>query len=205
MKVMKFLALLESGLACIFGLALLVIIAALDEPVYAQETTQDIPDIREPEAIPVEAVVEEVTEPEPTIFEEPLPIEPMYYIDEMSVPSPTYIPVDVYNEPDPVLNDTTDTSEYDGYPGGVLTREGGVNYYNGRKETWYSQRVLPGGGLDIPGRHVDGDGLIRDEEGYICVAASDLEYGTLVETSLGMGKVYDTGCAPGTTDIYTDW
>ena len=205
MKAMKFLALLESGLACICGLALLVIIAVFDEPVYAQETTQDIPDIREPEAIPVEAIVEEVTEPEPTIFEEPLPIEPVYYVEEMPVPSPTYIPVDVYNEPEPVLNDTTDTSEYDGYSGGVLTCEGGVNYYNGRKETWYSQRVLPGGGLDIPGRHVDGDGLIRDEEGYICVAASDLEYGTLVETSLGMGKVYDTGCAPGTTDIYTDW
>ena len=205
MKVMKFLALLESGLACIFGLALLVIIAAFDEPVYAQETAQDIPDIREPEAIPVEAVVEEVAEPEPTIFEEPLPIEPVYYVEEMPVPSPTYIPVDVYNEPEPVINDTTDTSEYDGYSKGVLTCEGGVNYYNGRKETWYSQRVLPGGGLDIPGRHVDGDGLIRDGEGYICVAASDLEYGTLVETSLGMGKVYDTGCAPGTTDIYTDW
>lgn len=205
MKAMKFLALLESGLACIFGLVLLVIIAVFDEPVYAQETTKDIPDIREPEAIPVEAVVEEVTEPEPTIFEEQLPIEPVCYVEEMPVPSPTYIPVDVYNEPEPILNDTTDTSEYDGYSEGVLTCEGGVNYYNGRKETWYSQRVLPGGGLDIPGRHVDGDGLIRDEEGYICVAASDLEYGTLVETSLGMGKVYDTGCAPGTTDIYTDW
>lgn len=88
---------------------------------------------------------------------------------------------------------------------GVLTRSGGVNYYNGRKETWYSQRVLPGGGLDIPGRHVAEDGTIRDEDGYICVAASDLEYGSTVETSLGTGKVYDTGCAAGTTDIYVDW
>lgn len=88
---------------------------------------------------------------------------------------------------------------------GVLTRSGGVNYYNGRKETWYSQRVLPGGGLDIPGRHVAEDGTIRDEDGYICVAASDLEKGTVVETSLGTGKVYDSGCAAGTTDIYTDW
>lgn len=88
---------------------------------------------------------------------------------------------------------------------GVLTRSGGVNYYNGRKETWYSQRVLPGGGLDIPGRHVAEDGTIRDEDGYICVAASDLPKGTVVETSLGTGKVYDTGCAAGTTDIYTDW
>lgn len=88
---------------------------------------------------------------------------------------------------------------------GVLTRSGGVNYYNGRKETWYSQRVLPGGGLDIPGRHVAEDGTIRDADGYICVAASDLPKGEVVETSLGTGKVYDTGCAAGTTDIYTDW
>lgn len=88
---------------------------------------------------------------------------------------------------------------------GVLTRSGGVNYYNGRKETWYSQRVLPGGGLDIPGRHVAEDGTIRDADGYICVAASDLPKGTVVETSLGTGKVYDYCPTPGTTDVYVDW
>lgn len=95
---------------------------------------------------------------------------------------------------------------YSNNSGDHLTKSGGVYYYNGRKETWYSQRVLPGGGLDIPGRHVNAeDGTIRDEDGYICVAASDLPKGTVVETSLGTGKVYDTGCAPGTTDIYVDW
>lgn len=88
---------------------------------------------------------------------------------------------------------------------GTLTKSGGVNYYNGRTETWYSQKVLPGGGLDIPGRYVDENGLVRDGDGYICVAASDLAYGSTVETSLGTGKVYDTGCAEGVTDIYTDW
>ena len=86
-----------------------------------------------------------------------------------------------------------------------LTRSGGVYYFNGRRETWYSQRVLHGGGLNIPGRYVAEDGTIRDADGYICVAASDLPYGSTIETSLGMGKVYDTGCAAGTTDIYTDW
>lgn len=98
------------------------------------------------------------------------------------------------------------SSSYSNNSGDHLTKSGGVYYYNGRKETWYSQRVLPGGGLDIPGRHVNAeDGTIRDEDGYICVAASDLSKGTIVETSLGTGKVYDTGCAPGTTDIYVDW
>lgn len=86
-----------------------------------------------------------------------------------------------------------------------LTKRSGVNYYNGRKETWYSQRVLPGGGLSIPGRHVDSNGLIRDASGYIVVAASDLAKGTILDTSLGIGKVYDCGCAEGTTDIYTNW
>ena len=49
------------------------------------------------------------------------------------------------------------------------------------------------------------DGTIRDEDNYICVASSDYPKGTVVETSLGMGKVYDSGCASGTIDIYTDW
>lgn len=88
---------------------------------------------------------------------------------------------------------------------GVLTKKKGVNYYKGHKETYYSQRVLPGGGLKIPGRHVASDGTIRDKDNYICVASSDYPRGTVVETSLGPGKVYDTGCAKGTIDLYTDW
>ena len=85
-----------------------------------------------------------------------------------------------------------------------LTRSKGVVYYNGHRETWYSQKVLPGGGLKIPGRHVDSRGLVCDGDGYICVASSDLAKGTIVETSLGTGKVYDSGCASGTIDIYCD-
>lgn len=107
-------------------------------------------------------------------------------------------------------NNSTSTGSSSGsfnYPtsGGVLTPEKGVIYFNGHRETYYSQKVLPGGGLNIPGRHVASDGTIRDADGYICVASSDLAWGTLVETSLGMGKVYDSGCASGTIDIYTNW
>ncbi len=87
----------------------------------------------------------------------------------------------------------------------VLTRSAGRIQYNGHDETWYSQSVLPGGGLDIPGRHVDEQGLIRDADGYICVASMELSKGTIVETSLGMGKVYDYCEVPNTIDIYTDW
>ena len=88
---------------------------------------------------------------------------------------------------------------------GVLKKKKGVNYFNGHRETYYSQKVLPGGGLKIPGRHIASDGTIRDADGYICVASSDYPKGTVVQTSLGAGKVYDTGCASGTIDIYTDW
>lgn len=107
-------------------------------------------------------------------------------------------------------NNSTSTGSSSGsfnYPtsGGVLTPDKGVIYFNGHRETYYSQKVLPGGGLNIPGRHVASDGTIRDADGYICVASSDLAWGTLVETSLGMGKVYDSGCASGTIDIYTNW
>lgn len=84
----------------------------------------------------------------------------------------------------------------------VLTKSKGVNYFNGHRETWYSQKVLPGKGLRIPGRHVDSRGLVCDGDGYICVASSDYPKGTIIETSLGTGKVYDSGCASGTIDIY---
>lgn len=89
--------------------------------------------------------------------------------------------------------------------GGALTPEKGVVYFNGHRETYYSQKVLPGHGLNIPGRHVASDGTIRDKDGYICVASSDYPKGTVVQTSLGAGKVYDTGCPSGTIDIYTNW
>lgn len=88
-----------------------------------------------------------------------------------------------------------------------LTRPMGVKNYKGHRETWYSQKVLPGPGLKIPGRHVANDGTIRDKNGYICVAASPSykSYGSRVMTSLGPGKVYDSGCAYGTIDIYVNW
>ena len=89
----------------------------------------------------------------------------------------------------------------------ALTRSRGAQYFNGHKETYYSENVLPGAGLNIPGRHVADDGTIRDGEGYISVAAdpSYLSRGSVVMTSMGPAKVYDTGCAYGTIDIYVNW
>lgn len=82
----------------------------------------------------------------------------------------------------------------------------GVVYWNGWKWTWYSQRVLPGGGLRIPGRHVDNNGYVCDGNNYICLASSTLPYGTVINTPFGkQGKIYDTGCATDTVDVYVDF
>lgn len=79
----------------------------------------------------------------------------------------------------------------------------GVIHWGGYKYTFYSQQVLPGGGLQIPGRHVNHLGYVADENGYI-VVASDKPKGTIVPTPFGMpGKVYDAGVTGNHIDIYT--
>ena len=83
----------------------------------------------------------------------------------------------------------------------------GVVEQDGTRYTWYSQRVLSGGGLtelNANGRHVEG-GYVVDGDGYIAVASSDYEKGTVLDTPFGEAKVYDTGCASGTVDVYTDF
>ena len=88
-----------------------------------------------------------------------------------------------------------------------MTRSKGVVYFNGHKETWYSVNE-PGGvstARPIPGKHVASDDTIRDADGYICVASSDLPFYSVVMTSMGPGKVYDCGCRSGKIDIYTVW
>ena len=82
----------------------------------------------------------------------------------------------------------------------------GVIHWNGWKWTWYSERVLPGGGLNIPGRHADSNGYICDSNDYICLSSSSLSKGTIIATPFGKsGKVYDTGCAGNVIDVYVSW
>lgn len=85
----------------------------------------------------------------------------------------------------------------------VLTMSGGVNYYNGKRETWYSSNVLRH--YRIGEWDAGDDGVWRDADGYIIIASSDMPMGAVHETSLGMAKVYDTGCPAGTVDIYVNW
>lgn len=82
----------------------------------------------------------------------------------------------------------------------------GVIYWDGWRWTWYSQQVLPGGGLNIPGRHVDENGYVCDENEYICLASSSLGWGTIVNTPFGkQGRVYDSGCDSDVLDVYVNW
>lgn len=88
---------------------------------------------------------------------------------------------------------------------GGLTASAGIYHGPSGKETYYSQKVLPGGGLNIPGRHVAEDGTVRDADGYIVIASDSLSKGSVAETSLGTGKVYDTGVGHAGVDVYTNW
>lgn len=76
----------------------------------------------------------------------------------------------------------------------------GVVNWGGYKFTYYSQSVLPGGGLSIPGRHVEG-GFVRDGDGYICVA-NDRPKGTVLNSPWGACKVYDRGTYGNHIDVY---
>ena len=72
--------------------------------------------------------------------------------------------------------------------------------------TYYSEKLLPGEGLYLPGRHTDDNGYICDGDGYICIASSSLKWGTVVNTPFGkQGKVYDSGCASHILDVYVSW
>lgn len=106
---------------------------------------------------------------------------------------------ETWNQPDL----TAASADY--YTAGELKFHG-VIYSGGWRWTWYSQNVLPGGGLSIPGRHVDENGFICDENNRICLASEDLAYGTVVATPFGKeGCVYDCGCDYGTLDVYVDF
>ena len=78
----------------------------------------------------------------------------------------------------------------------------GVVYWSGYKFTYYSQSVLPGGGLSIPGRHVNADGYVSDGDGYIVLAGS-APLGTVYDTPFGYkGKIYDRGTSRNHLDVY---
>ena len=97
---------------------------------------------------------------------------------------------------------TSATYTYGGNSGG-LTKQSGVNYHNGRRETYYSSNVLYH--YRTPEWTVDSEGFYRDSNGNYIVAVSDMPQGTIFQGSKGNCIVADSGCASGTTDYYTQW
>ena len=82
----------------------------------------------------------------------------------------------------------------------------GVINWNGWTWTYYSERILPGEGLWIPGRWTDSDGYVCDENSYVCLASTSVDRYSIIETPFGRtGKVYDSGCAYGVIDVYVNW
>ena len=84
----------------------------------------------------------------------------------------------------------------------------GVIDWDNYQWTYYSELILPGYDLDIPGRHVNENGYICDKDGYIVLAADldMLSRYTIIDTPFGrMGKIYDTGCGYGIIDVYVSW
>lgn len=98
-------------------------------------------------------------------------------------------------------------SSYSGSSGGKLTAQGGVNYYNNQKETYYN--------LDMSGvisnaqsQGIEGNYWIRDDGvkmyGDYVIVAAQMDKGTIISTSLGTGIVLDY-CPAGTIDVAVAW
>lgn len=78
---------------------------------------------------------------------------------------------------------------------------GAINW-GGYKFTYYSQQVLPGEGLAVPGRHVNAAGYVSDADGFIVLAGSAPK-GTVYDTPFGyQGKIYDRGTVGTHLDVY---
>ena len=86
-----------------------------------------------------------------------------------------------------------------------LIFHGRINW-SGMQYTFYSQSVLPGYGLNIPGRHVSAAGFVCDADGYIVLASDYYARGTVINTPFGVpGRVYDafgTGQPAWRFDVY---
>lgn len=162
---------------------------------YAQETNETV--TKQIEVVEFEVEVNDIHEAAP---DENATTPKSDSVKEEIIEEAVYYEEPVYEQQyyEPVQQD------YSGYSNGSgLTKSGGVNYYEGRKETWYSSNTLYH--KDTANWTAGSDGVYRDKDGFVVVAASDRAQGSTIETSFGTGKVYDSGCANGVTDIYTNW
>ena len=139
---------------------------------------------------PTPFVVEEEIVPEETYYT-PQVEETSYYAPQTTTYSytPPANPAPTYNAPS---------------SGSGNFQADGVWYDENYRYTWYSSNAAYH--YRTPEWTAGSDGVYRDSEGYVVVASSDYAQGTVIEdTPFGAAKVYDTGCASGTLDIYTNY
>lgn len=134
---------------------------------------------------PYEEPVEEVAEPAPAPEPEPEPV-----VEEYVEPV-----VEAYSEPS--------YAQPQAYVGNSFMSDG-VWYDNNYRYTWYSSNDLYH--YRTNEWTAGSDGVYRDADGYVVVASSDYPHGTVISgTPFGDVKVYDSGCASGTLDVYTNF
>ena len=139
---------------------------------------------------PTPFVVEEEIVPEETYYT-PQVEETSYYAPQTTTYSytPPANPAPTYNAPS---------------SGSGNFQADGVWYDENYRYTWYSSNAAYH--YRTPEWTAGSDGVYRDSEGYVVVASSDYAQGTVIEdTPFGAAKVYDTGCASGTLDVYTNY
>lgn len=149
----------------------------------------------EPKEVKFEIVLDkplvEVVKPEP----EPEPVEETPAAEEVvAEPEPEPVVEKVVEESEPVVTNTSSSS----------FKSDGVWYDGTYRYTWYSSNAAYH--YRTPEWTAGSDGIYRDSEGYVVVASSDHPIGTVISsTPFGAAKVYDTGCASGTLDVYTNF
>lgn len=158
----------------------------IEEPEVVQ--VYDVPAIEEPEDTEPASVTEDTVvetpevEPAQTYIPETEPV-----VETSSAPVQTYIP----EQPAPSYSSNSFKSD-------------GVWYDDSYRYTWYSSNDAYH--YQTPEWSAGSDGIYRDSEGYVVVASSDYAQGTVIDdTPFGPAKVYDTGCASGTLDVYTNF
>ena len=136
---------------------------------------------------------EGATEEESVILEENEAVEENVVEEEAVEEEAVEEPVEeIVEDPVPDILYSSDDLRYVG-----VIYDGNVTY------TWYSESELPGGGLDIPGRHHE-LGFIMDGDGNVCVASCDYSRGTPIDVPFGYGRaiVYDYCPTSGIVDVY---
>lgn len=165
--------------------------AAMQLPKPTQEVMAEKEDTKKKEAKKVEEPkVEEVIEKE--VVEEEVVEEP---VQTAPTQAQNYASQNTYTQ----QNNTQSNNDNN-----INLYNAGVVNWGEHRFTWYSQNVLPGGGLDIPGRHVNDAGFVCDSDGFI-VAATAYGHGTTGDSPWGAWKSYDTGVSGNTVDLYTNW